>query len=300
MAVVRNIFVKPLIGINYNGDDIKFGMCPKEVENILGQNGKYEVDTLLNEIYEPREGKRCLYKNDKLFSVEITADTGYELFYEEIDILNDKDIVSKLTKYDIPVEKNERYVIFEKLGILLGGVNSKYPWEKRFAVLSNESNFNQRLFTTADIIVIPLQGVLYKGRKVNYGMTQQDVINILGNSACYQANEISKVISEQRNGVMFEYENGLLSSLQIQINSGLNILYEDINIFNDKETVAKLKIHDTPTSDNGQYMNFYKLGICLGGFGKKKIPENKYVFLFSESKLKFFEMLFKIGGGKNQ
>lgn len=45
-------------------------------------------------------------------------------------------------------------------------------------------------------------------------------------------------------------------------------------------------------------MNFYKLGIMLGGFGKRKIPEKKLAFLYPQKEKDFFESMYKIGGGK--
>jgi hypothetical protein len=52
-------------------------------------------------------------------------------------------------------------------------------------------------------------------------------------------------------------------------------LPQGIDIFNDGEAVSKLSRFDVPTPDNGKFMNFYKLGICLGGYGHKRIPEKK-------------------------
>jgi acyl CoA:acetate/3-ketoacid CoA transferase alpha subunit len=45
-------------------------------------------------------------------------------------------------------------------------------------------------------------------------------------------------------------------------------------------------------------MNFYKLGICLGGFGKKRIPEKKLVTIFAENQKDMFVSRYRTGGGK--
>jgi hypothetical protein len=44
-------------------------------------------------------------------------------------------------------------------------------------------------------------------------------------------------------------------------------------------------------------LNFYKLGICLGGFGKKRIPEKKLVTVFAKSKIEMFKTRLKTSGG---
>jgi hypothetical protein len=45
-------------------------------------------------------------------------------------------------------------------------------------------------------------------------------------------------------------------------------------------------------------MNFYKLGICLGGYGHKRIPEKKLVSVFPEWEIKTYKVQFYAGGGR--
>jgi hypothetical protein len=94
------------------------------------------------------------------------------------------------------------------------------------------------------------------------------------------------------------YGTEQLRSLDVPMESGIRIFYKDIDIFNDKEAVSKLVQYDTPTADDGKYMNFYDLGICLGGYGRKKLFGGKIVTLFSRADIKYFEILYKEGGGE--
>lgn len=153
-------------------------------------------------------------------------------------------------------------------------------------------------FVNMEIIINPLKGIFFKEKEIVFGMTQQKVELLLGPPTSFHVNNLINQIHEPRNGAIFKYENNNLFSIEIPINSGLKVLFKDIEILNDKEAVCKLSKFDTPTPDNGKYMNFYKLGILLGGFGKKRIPEKKIVIVFPKDKIEYYEMMFKIGGGK--
>ena len=38
-----------------------------------------------------------------------------------------------------------------------------------------------------------------------------------------------------------------------------------------------------------RYINFRTLGVCVGGFSKKKIPEGKLVIAYAKDKISFFD-----------
>jgi hypothetical protein len=103
---------------------------------------------------------------------------------------------------------------------------------------------------------------------------------------------------EPRDGTTFFYGKDGLKSIDIPLQKSLKVYYEGIDILHDTETVMKLSEYDIPTADDGKYMNFYELGICLGGFGRKRIPEKKIVTLFPESQKERFVSRYKTGGGR--
>jgi hypothetical protein len=156
------------------------------------------------------------------------------------------------------------------------------------------------------IIIKPYTGVTYTGKEITFGMRQKEVENKLGETGRFEViNLIETVVERQNGGSLFyykyikpyEYGKEELTHIDVFAGKGMTILYKDIDILNDKEAVLKLKEYDTPTPDNGKFMNFYKLGICLGGFGKKRIPEKKLVTVFAGSEIEMFKTRFKTGGG---
>ena len=159
-----------------------------------------------------------------------------------------------------------------------------------------------------EIIIRPLAGITriqHDEKNINFGMMQADVEAVLGAPTQYTVNNLIKNVVEPRDGMQFIYElndtkNTALDYIEIPIGAGLIVSYEGVNFFEDstEDVVSKLSRFDTPTPDNGKYMNFYQLGICLGGYGRKRIPEKKLVRVFPAEKQKSMEMMFKIGGGK--
>ena len=103
---------------------------------------------------------------------------------------------------------------------------------------------------------------------------------------------------EPRDGTTFFYGKEGFESIDIPLQKSLKVFYEGIDILNDKESVMKLSEYDIPTADDGKFMNFYKLGICLGGFGKKRIPEKKLVTVFAENQKEMFVIKYRTGGGR--
>ncbi|MDR1315866.1 MAG: hypothetical protein LBK13_03235 [Spirochaetales bacterium] len=161
---------------------------------------------------------------------------------------------------------------------------------------------------TPDITVHikPLEGFLFKNKEIKFGMSQREIENLLEKPEEFEVSNLSKGITESRDAADFFYwfqgdyiiNYGIeqLRSLDVPLESGIRIFYKDIDILNDEEAVSKLSQYDTPTADDGKYMNFYELGICLGGYGRKKLFRGKIVTLFSRVDIKYFEILYKEGG----
>jgi hypothetical protein len=125
------------------------------------------------------------------------------------------------------------------------------------------------------IVIKPLVGVIFKGKEINFGMTQKEVESLLGQPATFKVNNLTNQIHEPRDGTIFIYKCEELFSIEVPIGSGIKIFYKNVDILNDKDTISNLSEYDIPTPNNGKYMNFYKLGILLGGFGKKKNSREK-------------------------
>jgi hypothetical protein len=144
------------------------------------------------------------------------------------------------------------------------------------------------------VIIYPYKGINFYTKDIFYGMTQEEVKNILGEDAPkIEIDNIMEETREYRSGMIFTYINNELIDITFTVNVDLWI--DNIEVFNDKNFLSTISNFDTPTSEgkNG-YINFYGLGISIGGFGKRKIPEKKLVTAFSKSRIKFYEFLLKI------
>ncbi|MCD8043307.1 MAG: hypothetical protein LUH10_09610 [Tannerellaceae bacterium] len=156
-----------------------------------------------------------------------------------------------------------------------------------------------------EVIIRPLTGITMWGKDVRFGMSQEEVEQVMGRPAKYTVSNLINNVVEPRDGMQFIYsmaedKSTSLSFIEIPVGSGLKVTYEGIDFFGFKkdEVVSQLSVYDTPTPNNGKYMNFYGLGICLGGYGRKRVEEKKFVRLFPASKQKKMEMMFRVGGGK--
>lgn len=150
-----------------------------------------------------------------------------------------------------------------------------------------------------ELIIYPLEGFILDGKEVNFGMSQTDVEKVLGKPPKFEVNNLINQIFEPRSGTTFHYKENELYSVDIPIDKGVVVTYAGIDLLNDKDTIAKLSQYDNePTPCNGKFINFYKLGICLGGFGRKRIPEKKMITIFSSKQIDLFKFQFLTGGGK--
>lgn len=149
-----------------------------------------------------------------------------------------------------------------------------------------------------EVIINPMKGVTFAGKEISFGMAQKEVEDILGKPAKYEVNNLIDLTLEPRYGATFIYGKNGLQSIDFPLQQSMNVYYNDVDILHDKECVAKLSEYDTPTANDGKYMNFYKLGICLGGFGRKRIAEKKLVTVFPESQKRMFIILYRTGGGR--
>lgn len=143
----------------------------------------------------------------------------------------------------------------------------------------------------------PRVGIICNEVLIRYGMTRQSVHEAFGvEPAIVEIDNVMEEIREHRFGMVFIYEKEKLIHIEVSLN--VKLMYKDIDIFGLYNSVELLSKYDIPTSNVGKYMNFYKLGIMLGGFGKRKIPEKKLAFLYPQKEKDFFMDMYKIGGGK--
>jgi hypothetical protein len=167
-----------------------------------------------------------------------------------------------------------------------------------------------------DVIILPLKGLLLPVGKYNqterafhFGMTQDEIAQAHGEPAKYEVSHLVKMVYEPRRGMTLTYEyesfakrhEPRLFAIEMTVGKGVGVLYEGMNLLEGKteEVIEFLKKYDeNPTPDNGKFMMFYELGILLGGYGRKRVPEKRLIQIFPKEKQAYYEMMFRTGGGK--
>jgi hypothetical protein len=144
------------------------------------------------------------------------------------------------------------------------------------------------------VILNPYKGIDFYGKEILFGMSQKDVRKITGEkSPKIEIDNIMEEIRELRSGMIFTYIDKKL--IDITFTSNVDLIIHTIEVFKCNNLIEELSKFDSPTTEgkNG-YINFYNLGISIGGFGKRKIPEKKLVSAFAKERIKFYEFFLKV------
>ncbi|HSC69489.1 MAG TPA: hypothetical protein VLC79_17485 [Cellvibrio sp.] len=125
----------------------------------------------------------------------------------------------------------------------------------------------------------------YKGADpIFFGMSSQEVESILGSPEDKYIDFLERNV-EIRDDIFIKYnKKGLVN--EITCSPGVDVLLNGTNIFKNKEALSILESLDTPEDSMG-FKTFFKLGISLTGFSKKK--ESKTISVFSKEMKKYFE-----------
>jgi hypothetical protein len=124
---------------------------------------------------------------------------------------------------------------------------------------------------------------------VRFGMTRAQVAKALGAPGKVNDNDIVRKIDEIRDGVVFEYwydDKRTLGAMALPKQA--SITFEGLDIMKGADALAALKRADPTWKDHGQYLHFPALGVLLGGFGKRRIPEGKLVIVYGRSRASFY------------
>ncbi|WP_157909195.1 CTP synthase [Capnocytophaga stomatis] len=123
----------------------------------------------------------------------------------------------------------------------------------------------------------------------HFGKTQKEIITQFGEASKVEIDNIMQRITEFRNAQELIYDkkgNDYILNQVICLKDTTPMI-ENRDIFS--LGLEKLKEIDNDFVEGKQYTTFRTLGICLGGFGKKKIPEKRLLIAFSREKLAFYE-----------
>ncbi|WP_046215237.1 hypothetical protein [Paenibacillus wulumuqiensis] len=133
------------------------------------------------------------------------------------------------------------------------------------------------------LIIEPYTGV----NEYRFGMTPAQIKQIAGLPDDIVNDTIMKQIRETYGPLELIYTHKKLTECIYRKEA--EIFHEGIDLFRDEEVVAKLSAYDEPVRGGSGYMLFRKLGICLGGFHGKKIPQDRLVIVFSLDRLEYYE-----------
>ena len=143
-------------------------------------------------------------------------------------------------------------------------------------------------------VVIPYKSV----GDLNFSMTQLDVEQILGKSYETINDNIMGEIREYRTDFILVYIRNKLVDIRFSDKNKLNeinIYLNDIVINNCSNIIDVLINYPNskPSEIFNGYINFYGLGINLGGFGKAKSKEGREIRFFAKNRIKYYEHYLK-------
>jgi len=128
--------------------------------------------------------------------------------------------------------------------------------------------------------ILPYEGAA----PILFGMTPAQVEAILGKPQDKFIDFLQRNV-EIRENISIKYNKKGLTN-EITFSPGTDVILNEINIFKDREMLSKLALLDTHEDSMG-FKTFFKLGVSLTGFSKKK--ESKTISVFSKEMKKYFE-----------
>lgn len=135
--------------------------------------------------------------------------------------------------------------------------------------------------------ITPFVGV----NEVKFGMSHDGVKELLGEASKIEIDNIMQMTYEYRDASVYQYRSGKLVS--VVCNKHTTPMIHEMPIF-DAETLEFLKEKYPNFTEEKRYIAFWELGICVGGFGKKKIPEGKLAIAFAQSEKEFYESFVEV------
>ncbi len=122
-----------------------------------------------------------------------------------------------------------------------------------------------------------------------FGNKQAQITKKVGKAPVVEKDDIMEEIREIRGNVTCTYIEKKLADVIIVKGDKLQV--DDIDIFVDADALKKLEQTYTVTRNSkGTYVLFAELGLCLGGFTGKKVPEGQIAICFARERLDFYEI----------
>ncbi|MDO5106301.1 hypothetical protein [Capnocytophaga sp.] len=123
----------------------------------------------------------------------------------------------------------------------------------------------------------------------HFGKTQEEIIAQFGEAGRVEIDNIMQRASEFRDAkeLIYDKKGSQYILNQVICHKDTTPMLGDTDIF--AVGLDALKALDPDFVEGKWYITFRNLGICLGGFGTKKIPEKRLLIAFASEKLEFYE-----------
>ncbi|WP_322922284.1 hypothetical protein [Paenibacillus campi] len=122
-----------------------------------------------------------------------------------------------------------------------------------------------------------------------FGSKQTQIAKAVGKPENVENDKIMQEIREIRANITCTYVDKKL--VDIIIVKGGQLQVGNIDIFADPHPVQQLEqTYQAVYNSKGTYVLFAELGLCLGGFTGKKVPEGQIAICFAKERLDFYEI----------
>ncbi len=101
-----------------------------------------------------------------------------------------------------------------------------------------------------------------------------------------EIDNIMETLTELRDACSLVYEEKKLA--YVLINKHAEPVVSGISVYDDGAIKELMKV-DPDHLVGSRYINFRTLGVCVGGFGNKKIPEGRLVIAYAKDKTSDFD-----------
>lgn len=131
----------------------------------------------------------------------------------------------------------------------------------------------------------------YKGvGAYRLGMTREACAEAVGPAERVNANLPMQLTEELRGPVQASFDKkGKLVMLIIK--EPADVRWKGQSVFDDPNVVAALRAADPTHEERGAYIDCPKLGVCLGGMGRRRLREGREVLVYARSQRAMMQFL---------
>ncbi|SJM66752.1 hypothetical protein [Gulosibacter sp. 10] len=150
--------------------------------------------------------------------------------------------------------------------------------------------------------VVPFEGI----DNARFGMTPEQLADILGDADEVRHNRILEDTAERRGATEYVFHDGVLSEIvayrpgrgkaireQLDGARYAPVFYDDIEILDEQGFEMLRAREQTKEGIGGHSVLFPELGLLVTGFGKR-VPEGAYATVFQREQLDHFEILLDV------